>query len=394
VVTDVANKHHENRRDSPLGTLINSTATSQSAGGVDRRLERVELRVVARRVVPGHRVADCGCGLIPGASAVKVLYAVAQEKAHYGNLKNCGAVWVCPVCAAKISERRRGEVRQAIDAHHARGGTILIVAYTVSHKRHNSLQDVLAGFLKAQERMQGNRPYRRLAASYGLVGSIKSLEVTYGDTNGWHPHAHTLLFFDRAVDVAAFQDGLYAAWEGAAAGQGLTMTRERGVLVQSAWGKVQEYVAKWGHEPTRPVWDSTAEMTKGHIKRAADEGDGQRFTPFDLLRWVKDTGDLGAAALFREFAAAFHGRRQLVWSPGLRAALGVGDEKSDEELVAEQTELGVTLGMIDREPWRAVCHYNAQGQVLHLADGGEWGPVVAFIDSLVERYGREARGPT
>jgi len=363
-------------------------------GAVDRRAERVELRGVSAHVMPEHRVADCGCGLIPGASAVKVLYAVGQGKAHYGNLKTCGSVWGCPVCSAKISERRRGELRQAIDANHKRGGTILIVAYTVSHKRHHSLDDVLARFLKAQERMQGNRPYRRLAASYGLVGSIKSLEVTQGDANGWHPHAHTLLFFEGAVDVEAFQAGLYAAWERAARGQKLTMTRERGLLVQSAWGEVQDYVAKWGHEPTRPVWDSTAEMTKGHSKRAADEGDGQRFTPFDLLRRFRDTGDLEAAGLFREFMTAFHGRRQLTWSPGLRALLGLDVEKTDDELAAEQRELGVTLGIIDRVPWRAVCHYNAQGQVLHLADGGEWGPVAAFIGTLYERYMKEARGPT
>ena len=52
-------------------------------------------------------------------------------------------------------------------------------------------------------------------------------------------------------------------------------------------------------------------------------------SPFQLLADYSDAGDKRAGALFAEYAAAFKGRRQLVWSPGLKKRAGI-DEVSDE----------------------------------------------------------------
>lgn len=379
----------------PLGTPVRLTATLPETRREKRLNERGSLQKAAGYLMPQYGVAQCGVGLIPGTAGVAV-YRTAEGTAHYGNLKTCGSVWVCPVCAAKISERRRGEIQTAIQAHCAQHGegTILIAAYTASHKRTDGLSDVLTRFLKAQERMKGNRPYKRLKARYGLVGSIKSLEVTWGEPNGWHPHCHTLLFFDKPVDAEAFRRELYGAWEGAARAQGLSMTEARGLVIQSAWGEVQDYVAKWGHEPTEPVWDATAELTKGHSKRARGDEAGPRYTPFDLLRWFRDTGEVRPARLFREFATAFKGRHQLNWSDGLRARVGLGVEESDETVATKLETPAVLLGLIDRERWAAVCYYEQRGQVLIAAERGGWDAVVAVLDHLLEQYRAEARGPT
>ncbi len=71
--------------------------------------------------------------------------------------------------------------------------------------------------------------------------------------------------------------------------------------------KFDAYIAKWGHEP---VW-------RGRVGEDGTKG----ATPFDLLRRVDDTGESLPCALFREYAGEFKGRRQLVWSPGLRDLL-------------------------------------------------------------------------
>lgn len=379
----------------PLGTPVKFTAALLENRRGKRLNERASLQKAAGHLMPQYGVAQCGTGLIPGTAGVAV-YRTAEGTAHYGNLKTCGSVWVCAVCAAKISERRRVEIQAAIQAHRDQHGegTILIAAYTASHKGTDSLSDVLKRFLKAQERMKGNRPYKRVTARYGLVGSIKSLEITWGEPNGWHPHCHTLLFFDKPVDAEAFRREMYEAWEGAARAQGLSMTEARGLVIQSAWGEVQDYVAKWGHEPTEPVWDATAELTKGHSKRARGDEGGPRYTPFDLLRWFRDTGEVVPARLFREFATAFKGKHQLNWSDGLRDLLGLGVEESDEAVAMKMETPAVLLGLIDRERWAVVCHYEQRVQVLMAAEQGGWDAVVAMLDHLLDHYRAEARGPT
>jgi hypothetical protein len=94
-----------------------------------------------------------------------------------------------------------------------------------------------------------------------------------------------------------------------------------------------EYIAKFGHDS---AWGASAEMTKPHSKLGTvGEVAGQaHYTPFQLLAWA-EAGDERAAALFREFAAAFEGKRMLSWSPKLRLLLtGCEHELSDEDIAA------------------------------------------------------------
>ncbi|PCN86444.1 hypothetical protein AS583_19820 [Acinetobacter baumannii] len=62
-------------------------------------------------------------------------------------------------------------------------------------------------------------------------------------------------------------------------------------------------------------------MTKGHIKKGKEGG----LTPFDLLQLsFEDELVFGRkpSQLFKEYAAAFKGARQLMWSRGLKDVLG------------------------------------------------------------------------
>jgi hypothetical protein len=118
-------------------------------------------------------------------------------------------------------------------------------------------------------------------------------------------------------------------------------------------------------------------MTKGHLKRSRD---GE--TPFDLLRAAfADRGDGQARGLFSEFAEAYRGKRQLVWSRGLRDRLGLDPEVSDESLVAEVQEDAEWVGRLTVEEWRSVCRLDLRGELLELARHG-WGPVRRMLDGL------------
>jgi hypothetical protein len=96
-----------------------------------------------------------------------------------------------------------------------------------------------------------------------------------------------------------------------------------------------EYVAKFGRDAE---WGASAEMTKPHAKIGGmgEVGGAAHYTPFQLLAWA-ERGDAKAAALFREYAAAFEGKRMLSWSPGLRKTLtGMEHELPDEVLAAHE----------------------------------------------------------
>ena len=320
--------------------------------------------------------------MVPGAAGVKVLHNPSRGSAHYGNLVVCGLLWVCPVCAAKISERRREEITRAIAIWESRGGVVLIGAYTFSHGPAEALREALGRFVAAQRSMTTNDAYKRLLRDYRASGTINVLETTWGDVNGWHPHRHALFFLDgsRAVDLADFEERLYGAWSRAAAGKGLTMDREHGVKVQGSWAAIAAYLAKWGQMPTRRVWDASDEMTKGHLKR---DRSGVRYTPFDLLRSVADVGDADHARLFQEYAVAFYRRRQLRWSPGLRELLGLDVEKDDEQLAREKLDDALLLMLLTVEEWRAVKRDNLRAQVLEVARSGDAAAVAAFVAGVM-----------
>lgn len=320
------------------------------------RLERFELQSAAARILPGSRTANCLNAFIPvkGGSFVSPELWRSDEHGtcHYRKLQVCDSVWACPVCAAKISERRRAELLYAILKHEADGGEVLLLTLTNPHYLGDKLSDVLAGQKLALVYFNGGKGAAKLYQSIGYVGQVRALEVTHGRlravNNGWHPHYHILLFVRSGLDLVALRQAFYDRWAKSCAKAGLPVPSfEHGLSLESG-SKAASYASKWGLE---------SEMTKGHVKRAKH---GE--TPFDLLRAFSRDGDRQAAALFREFAEAFKGKRQLFWSPGLKARFGV-EEQSDAEIAARQDESASLLVSFEPEDWIRVRKLGLRGEV-------------------------------
>lgn len=303
--------------------------------------------------------------------------SAAHGVAHYNGLQTCGSVWACPVCAAKISERRRIELLGAMDAHKAAGGAVLLLNLTMPH----SMGDDLADMLRRQARavdivLRGSKAAKRLYASIGCVGTVRAWEVTYGQ-NGWHPHFHILLFVAAGIDLAAAGAEFSRLWSSGCRLAGLpTPSLERGAVLQDG-SKAANYAAKWGLDH---------EMTKGHTKKSR-----RGYSPFDLLRaFCFGTHPVGAtlklsessaARAFSVFAAAFKGRRQLVWSNGLKARYSV-EERSDEALALLSDDAAEFLGFLEVEDWRRVVAVEGRGFLLELAAACGWDSVIAYLDEL------------
>jgi hypothetical protein len=352
-----------------LGTITKSPAASAMA----RRVERFALQSVARDILPKSRTAFCLRSRIKGGEGVGVWRSTQHQTAHYSGLIVCGSVWTCPVCAAKISERRRLELQAAIAQHRESGGDAYLLTLTTPHGRRDDLAQLLAMQAKALASFTAQRAVKAVFAEMGEIGRVRAFEVTHGrkgTNNGWHPHYHFLQFAKGGADAAQLMDWrtrLYLEWAKCCERAGLgTPSFQHGLDLQDG-SKADKYLSKWGLE---------CEMTKGHIKQAKAGGE----TPFDLLRAVlADKSDRQAAALFSEFGRVFKGKRQLSWSRGLRARFDLAEEKTDEELSREQSEDAELLGLISVDEWRDVLRVQARGVVLELAAAGGWLAVARFL---------------
>jgi hypothetical protein len=256
------------------------------------------------------------------------------ETAGYRGLQCCGSVWHCPVCASRVSNERCGELLEAVRRAQEKGWRVLLVTYTAKHGKKTLLKDQLSAMTKAYQAVWRGEPIKRIKERFGVLGVIRTLECTHGKKNGWHPHIHSLIFIKEDANIAAFGEKLKSRWERMAEKQGLTMN-EHGFDLRDSTKEVAEYIAKWGHDPK---WREADELARWHTKRGKPvRGIDGHYTPWQLLDFA-DHGDRQAGELFREYALTYHGRRQLHWSNGLREALGMGKELTDEEVAQKHME--------------------------------------------------------
>ena len=183
-----------------------------------RRVERFALQSVARDILPKSRTAFCLRSRIKGGEGVGVWRSTQHQTAHYSGLIVCGSVWTCPVCAAKISERRRLELQAAIAQHRESGGDAYLLTLTTPHGRRDDLAQLLAMQAKALASFTAQRAVKAVFAEMGEIGRVRAFEVTHGrkgTNNGWHPHYHFLQFAKGGADAAQLMDWrtrLYLEW--------------------------------------------------------------------------------------------------------------------------------------------------------------------------------------
>lgn len=336
------------------------------------RSERYACQSVARKVLPEERVSKC-LRMINNQTQLEVWKHIKTEKAFYNGLVVCGSVWHCPICAAKISERRRLELKQAHDLHLAEGGKMALLTLTFSHKKTDSLKDTIQKFGQATQRFMSGKRFQNIRNKMGLIGRVRAFEVTYG-SNGFHPHTHTILFYKNDVNLKTIKKEMFELWEKACNKAGLTVMEQYGLDLQRG-DKAQEYMTKHG------TWSLEQEMTKAHIKK----GKLNSLTPFDFLREYLETEEKKYWSLFKEYAECFKGKRQLQWSQGLKKHFIIED-KSDEELAKEKKDDADLLGLISYQDWKVILKYEMRTKVLEYCEQYGFTEGLTKIMQEVERF--------
>jgi hypothetical protein len=384
--SDSENDPKNDPKTAPLGIYARFVATGSTGGStvdevIERRLLVWALQSEARDILlhdekgRKERVCDCCRKVVPIALGIDIYHHPQFQAVSFKGLIRCASVWMCLVCATKICERRRGEIEQAISRCNEADGFVYMETYTYSHKREDDLKLSLQAFTEARRVMKMARKCREIRKAFGVVGTVSVLEVTWSYLNGFHVHAHELVFCEGGTcGSLVYEAEMRAAWERAAAGQGLTMDHH-GYRLDQTRGAIADYVAKYGHAPERRPWGIEDEMAKGHVKRG--RGPVQHLTPFEMLLQIYEGHD-ALVPIWREYARVFKGRHQLHWSPGLKKRYGIA-EKSDMDLIEESTEDAVLLGRLRRRAWKIVLANDLRGELYELARQGNWNSVVDFL---------------
>lgn len=421
-MTDLAAPHRRQGAGAPavLGKWGRSHSEKTSAPGGDEAGQRAgrngkETRrtrlEAARLCLPDFKSLQfCGRRVINAAQGVTVM---ARPSANGGKASirfcgvgGCGGVWTCPECASRITEERAADLIAGVKAWRAAGGIVAFMTLTIPHGRHDLLAELHDAMKKALTKLQKHRSYSDAKRDVGIIGQVRASEVTWGSVNGWHPHIHQLLFIEgnpSAEELEAFRQEVLALWKWACVANGLAEPDEvHGVdlrVGQTVDDRIAAYVAKWGKEPQFKGWGAEREMTKCHTKAAKHTGaSGDRFSPFGLLDMLNFTGEEIYRDKFREYAIAYKGARQLVWSRGLRdrlASIGaVFSNRTDEEIVNddlaqasvnEQAE--VELGHIGTNMWyRMVKVGRIEWLAQQLSEDPSAQSLVRLLEEVIERH--------
>lgn len=325
-----------------------------------------------------HRISMCGKIRIDKELPVEVRVNHDEHRAGFGNVATCGNVWGCPVCSGKISQERTAELQTAVSNHKSDGYLVVMMTNTISHTINDSLEDVKKLFSKAWGLFTSGATWSNMMSEYGYRGRTRTIEVTWGE-NGWHLHAHTLLFLKVSpdYDVNQLEHELKERWLHCVTRKGGIANYENGLTLSKRESDIAQYVAKHGRMPANTTeilakenegWTEAHEVGKAVSKNARGK---KGRTPFALLQDYAELGDKQAGALFVEYVHAMKNQKQLEWSNGLKADLLSDEycEKSDDEIVETQEPEVITT--IDKQLWRQVIIQKARGTLLAAALDGD-----------------------
>lgn len=180
--------------------------------------ERVSKTTLRRRAKslskdqdPSNPLLDCG-----RAHGNVTLTCDAAGRWTARGISTCGRVWECAYCAESRQLLRRASLRNSLAGWLARGRDVVQVTVTVPHSRSEDLADVLGLLDRARQKTLAGGARARLLGPHGVVAVDWTLEVTFDESHGWHPHLHMLFYLEAEVDDTGL-DGLRAdvasAWQ-------------------------------------------------------------------------------------------------------------------------------------------------------------------------------------
>ena len=389
---DQNNTRFSGLKTNSLGTYAESSTTCEKSAIQGIRAQRYLLQFNARGLLAskgkeqvrqgelGHALnihKTAKCMHVRHSAHVGVHKSKEHNKAFYSGLVVCGNVWACPVCAAKVQERRRLEIAQLFDATYAgelgANKKVIMITFTFSHTIADNLPDLLSKQREAFKRLRSGNVWTLFKNRVGFEGLVRSLEVTHGK-NGWHPHTHEAWVVDSSVDTEELRDWIASRWFKICSkldlvGDSPSAFIKRSVDIQDNC-HASDYLAK---QDDSRHWGADRELAKASSKLGKAKGSH----PFQLLTDYAE-GDKKAGKTYLDFVFAMRGKAQLFWSHGLKAKVQI-EELSDEELAEQQTDEADKLALLTSKDWAVVLRNRGVSDILDAAENGGTQAINALI---------------
>jgi hypothetical protein len=288
-------------------------------------------------------------------------------------------------------------------------GRVFHVVQTFKHAREDDLKHNLSMLALARTKMHAAREYKDFCQLYGFVGTIRTLEVTHSDKNGWHPHIHQLILTRSSWPISRFlrfKASYMRMWRKYASRAGLVsyddactfdlvsdereslrrmsdyVSGDTGFLTDEELIEMDNQISNLDRREKNNSTSTAKEMTFQAVKMAKNES----RSPMQLLRDFAISGCVYSGVLFHEYLDAFDGKRQVLWSNGLKKKFGIKDF-NDKELAEKAPVDEILLGILNKAEWSAVlANSRARGEILKIAESSEWSDVQEFVEVLYLRY--------
>lgn len=359
------------------------------------RANRFAKRNTLRQITTIERHHVCGRYPLKNGRVQVRLAGEGYPVAHYSRVQLCGHIWTCPVCSPRIRQVRAGDVDQAAATWLTRygAGSVLLLTLTLPHDAGERLDVVLGAVRRSFSALVAGRAWQEDKRTYQLAHYIRAHDLTVGP-HGWHPHLHILLFARGALDpiqLDALRGRLFTRW--GAAVQELDRrapTWEHGVTLEAARNRtdVTRYVCQVVTDADGADGPDVAmELARGDLKRSRH---AEHRTPWQLLEDYGANPSERDRRLWREYEKATRGVKAIRWSNGLRAAVELGEELSDQQIVMEEIGGQVLYEFAPRE-WRGFRDArgffgpSAAAELLEQAELGGKAGIRAYLKAISER---------
>jgi hypothetical protein len=307
----------------------------------------------ASKILPKYNVNYCSKFALPGRSVVDVFKHFQSEKSYYHGIKRCNSVWLCPLCSARISERRKIELFNIIQSHQDHSGTFSFVTLTIQHSITSDLSKLLQVITQCFTSLMSARNGSFLRTHFSIDYYVKSLEVTYSNLHGWHPHLHVVFFHSQQFSILDLRQYIFKRWK--------YLTQKKKVYVNDSALDVQQgYSKDVVHYISK--WSISHEMTGSYKKKS-----NHSKTPWDILYEISINQNVNQnTLLFKTYAKSFSAKHQLHFSKGLKIKYSIPD-LSDEEINNQNQKESNKLGELPIQLYQSL-NYDQKSFYLLLCD--------------------------
>lgn len=294
-----------------------------------------------------HKSTVCRCGNAIGGK-VHLNKNTEFGNCNFSGIATCNSVWACPVCRAKIVNRRAKALDEIFKNGVEKGYKFHMLTFTFSHGKTENLAELYGssnlrtGLSGAFTKFRQSRKWaKEFKSEIELIGDVRAVEITWGKKNGFHPHIHLVTVSKHGFNIKEWEKKLLKQWQKNCRSSGIGIPNERGLKIDRVnSSEMITYLTKWSvgselsSESVKNAKSGNHSIAELELMLIDDFHRSMRLQGFSCER---------VAGILKGYYSAMKGQKQLVFggSKGWRKELlneniDVFDEGlSSDELIDE-----------------------------------------------------------